>query len=178
MPLTLETTTYTSPIGPLSLIEGPEGPLAVEFPSRTGRLHWRIAIRGAVPEIRVAEGGCDATAARLDEYFSGDTRRFPFPGYLLRWFDLSPAQVAVYRALCHIPFGETRAYDDIARLTGQHPRIVGQMVGANPLAILVPCHRVVGKRGSLTGYGGGLNRKRWLLAHEVRHGRVVLRRES
>jgi O-6-methylguanine DNA methyltransferase len=63
----------------------------------------------------------------------------------------------------------------VARQTGIHPRVVGQLVGSNHLSILVPCHRVVGKRGALVGYGGGVARKRWLLAHELRHAGVVLR---
>lgn len=177
MPLLLETAEYASPIGPLHLVEGPEGPLAVEYPSRAGRLRWQIRVRGPAPEIRVQPAGCSVTRELLDAYFEGQGKRFPFPRYLTRWFELSDAQVAVYRALCRIPFGQTRAYDDIARATDLHPRLVGQLVGANPLAILIPCHRVVGKQGGLVGYSGGVARKRWLLAHEVRHARMVLRRE-
>ncbi len=175
MPLTLTTATYPSPIGPLSLVEGADGPLAVGFPGRAGRLHWQVQVRGAAPDIQVREGPCAQTAAALDAYFAGQLKRFRFPSYLARWFGLSEGQVAVTREMCRIPFGDTSTYGDIARLTGLHPRIVGQMVGANPLAILVPCHRVVGARGALVGYGGGLNRKRWLLAHETRHGQMVLR---
>jgi O-6-methylguanine DNA methyltransferase len=138
-------------------------------------LHWQVQVRGAAPDIRVTEGPCPRTAAALDAYFAGRLKRFRFPSYLERGFGLSEAQAAVTREMSHIPFGDTRTYGDIARVTGLHPRIVGQMVGANQLAILVPCHRVVGARGALVGYGGGLNRKRWLLAHEVRNGQMVLR---
>ena len=78
------------------------------------------------------------------------------------------------RALTTIPFGETRSYEDIATLTGIHPRAVGQLNGSNHLAILLPCHRVVGKDGGLVGYGGGLETKAWLLDHELRSVGLVL----
>ena len=100
---------------------------------------------------------------------------FPFPDHLKRWFDLSPAQVAVFKTLRKIPLGETRSYEDVARATRLHPRQIGWLVAANHLAILIPCHRVVGKDGALVGYGGGLARKRWLLDHELRTAGVVLR---
>jgi O-6-methylguanine DNA methyltransferase len=83
--------------------------------------------------------------------------------------------VAVFKTLRKIPLGETRSYDDVARATGLHPRQIGWLVSANHLAILIPCHRVVGKDGGLVGYGGGLTRKRWLLDHELRSAGVVLR---
>ena len=100
---------------------------------------------------------------------------FAFPRYLRQWFDLSPAQVAVYKALRKIRFGETRSYEDVARATGLHPRQIGWLIAANHLALLIPCHRVVGKDGSLVGYSGGLEAKRWLLGHELRKAGVVLR---
>ena len=177
MPLTLETATYQSPLGPLTLVEGPDGPLVVGFPGRSGRLHWQVSLRGATPDIRTSEGPCAGTAALLDTYFAGELKRFRYPSYLDRWFGMTAAQAAVSRVLCQIAFGDTQTYGEIARVTGLHPRLVGQLVGANPLAILVPCHRVVGARGTLVGYGGGLARKKWLLAHETRNSRMVLRRE-
>ncbi len=81
----------------------------------------------------------------------------------------------MFKTLRKIPLGETRSYDDIARATGLHPRQIGWLVSANHLAILIPCHRVVGKDGGLVGYGGGLAKKRWLLDHELRAAGVVLR---
>lgn len=171
----LETTVYQSPIGPLRLVEEARGPLVVEYPGRSSRVRWTVRVKGATPAIEVREGGCDRTRALLDDYFSGKARPFRYPERLAKWFEPSPAMVAVHRAICRIPFGSTRSYADISRQTGLHPRLVGQLVGANNLAILVPCHRVVGSRGELVGYGGGLNRKRWLLAHEERHARLVLR---
>jgi methylated-DNA-[protein]-cysteine S-methyltransferase len=171
----VETAVYQSPVGPLTLLESPEGPLVVEYPGRSARLRWTVRLRGAAPAIEIADGECARTSAWLDAYFAGRPPPFPFPRWLLRWFDVSAAQVAVFRALRRIPFGETRSYADVARQTGIHPRVVGQLVGSNHLSILVPCHRVVGKRGALVGYGGGVARKRWLLAHELRHAGVVLR---
>jgi O-6-methylguanine DNA methyltransferase len=176
--LTLETAAYASPLGTLTLVEGPDGPLVVGFPGRSGRLHWQLRVRGAAPEVRTVEGPCQVSADFLDRYFAGELQHFRYPAYLARWFDVSEAQALVSRELCRIPFGETRTYGEIAKATGLHPRLVGQLVGANQLAILVPCHRVVGARGALVGYGGGLQRKRWLLAHEVRHSRSLLRREG
>jgi methylated-DNA-[protein]-cysteine S-methyltransferase len=77
----------------------------------------------------------------------------------------------VWQALCAIPHGHTASYGDIARAIGNPKavRAVGLANGRNPLSIVVPCHRVIGSDGSLTGYGGGVERKQWLLAHEARH---------
>ncbi len=101
---------------------------------------------------------------QLATYFAGELRSFDLP--------LAPAgtdfQRAVWRALLDIPFGETRSYADIARAIGNPAavRAVGLANGRNPISIVVPCHRVIGSDGSLTGYGGGLDRKRGLLRHE------------
>jgi methylated-DNA-[protein]-cysteine S-methyltransferase len=84
-------------------------------------------------------------------------------------------QRAVWKALCTVPCGQTLSYGALARRIGRPKavRAVGLANGANPIGIVVPCHRVIGADGTLTGYGGGLDRKRWLLAHE-RAGIVVL----
>lgn len=100
----------------------------------------------------------------LNEYFSGLRQEFSGP------VDLhgTPFQVAVWRALLGIPYGETRSYQDIARAIGRPKavRAVGMANGANPVPIVVPCHRVIGKNGSLTGYSGGLDIKTQLLQQE------------
>lgn len=171
----VEWTTYSSPIGALTVVECETGPLVVEFPHRTADVKWAVRLRSAIPELHIGQGPCRTTSAWLDEYFAGSPRAFPFPEHLRHWFELSPAQVAVFKTLRKIPLGETRSYDDIARATRLHPRQIGWLVAANHLAILIPCHRVVGKDGSLVGYGGGLARKRWLLDHELRTAGVVLR---
>lgn len=171
----LESGTYASPVGPLTLLECADGPLVVEYPGRTARLRWSVRLRGPAPRVDVVEGPCAWTRDWLDAYFAGHPPPFPFPRYLSHWLEVTPSQLLVFRALRRIPFGETRSYHDVARVTGIHPRVVGQLVGSNHLAILIPCHRVVGKNGALVGYGGGVAKKRWLLAHEMRTAGVVLR---
>jgi methylated-DNA-[protein]-cysteine S-methyltransferase len=102
--------------------------------------------------------------ALLQAYFAGELRDFELPLAA----EGTPFQQRVWRALCDIPYGETISYGELARRIGQPKasRAVGLANGQNPIAIVVPCHRVIGANGSLTGYGGGLERKRWLLAHE------------
>ena len=102
--------------------------------------------------------------AQLEAYFAGALREFDLPLAA----EGTPFQQRVWRALCEIPYGETISYGELARRIGQPTasRAVGLANGQNPIAIVVPCHRVIGANGSLTGYGGGLERKRWLLAHE------------
>lgn len=106
----------------------------------------------------------DRASAQLDEYFAGTRERFDVP--------LAPEgtdfQRRVWAVLQTIPFGVTWSYAQVARALGQVSavRAVGAANGRNPIGIVIPCHRVIGADGSLTGYGGGLPRKRWLLAHE------------
>ena len=129
----------------------------------------------AVVEIRFCPGDIDAprdddavadVAAQLHEYFRGERRDFDLP--------LAPRgtefQQACWRALQRIPYGEMRSYAEVAREIGRPSavRAVGAANGANPIPIVIPCHRVVGSNGSLTGFGGGLETKRWLLALESR----------
>lgn len=164
-----------SPVGPLVLVEADEGPLVVEYPARAIAMRWEAEIRRAFPRARIEPGPCPRTQEWLEAYFDGSPEPFPFPYHLGRYFDPSPAHVIVWHTLWEIPFGETRSYDDVAQATGLHPRHVGQLVAANHLEILIPCHRIVGKRGDLVGYGGGLDTKRSLLDHELRAAGVVLR---
>lgn len=171
----VEWTTYASPIGALTVIECAEGPLAVEFPHRANRIRWTVRLRATVPELHIIHGLCSRTTEWLDAYFAGSPSSTAFPSYLRDWFDLSPAQVSVYKQIRKIRFGETRSYDEIARATGLHPRQIGWLISGNHLAIMIPCHRVVGKDGGLVGYSGGLAAKRWLLSHELRKAGVVLR---
>ncbi|MBA3658451.1 MAG: methylated-DNA--[protein]-cysteine S-methyltransferase [Gemmatimonadales bacterium] len=138
-------------------------------------MKWVVRLRSALPELHITEGPCRQTVTRLDHYFAGSREPLPYPDHLKQWFDLSPAQIAVIKSLLSIPLGETRSYEYVARATRLHPRQIGWLLAANHVAILIPCHRVVGKDGSLVGYGGGLGRKRWLLDHELRTVGVVLR---
>ncbi|HMH88122.1 MAG TPA: methylated-DNA--[protein]-cysteine S-methyltransferase [Steroidobacteraceae bacterium] len=105
-----------------------------------------------------------AAARQLKEYFAGKRREFDLP---LRMAG-TEFQQSVWRELTKIPFGETRSYGQLAkRLNNPNgSRAVGLANGRNPIAIIVPCHRVIGADGSLTGFGGGLDRKEWLLTHE------------
>ncbi|HLN48259.1 MAG TPA: methylated-DNA--[protein]-cysteine S-methyltransferase [Steroidobacteraceae bacterium] len=104
---------------------------------------------------------------QLREYFEGKRHEFDLPMRLAG----TVFQQRVWRSLTEIPYGETWSYGQLAKRIGNPnaSRAVGLANGRNPISILVPCHRVIGADGSLTGYGGGLERKRWLLAHEGSH---------
>lgn len=143
-------TIYDTPLGPLTLRGGPAGLTALEFDG------------GGVPD---RDPGHLATAIeQLDEYFGGRRDRFDVA------LDLggTPFQRAVWQRLVEIPRGFTTTYRELAQALGRPraARAVGAAVGRTPVPIFVPCHRVVGSDGSLTGYRGGLERKRALLEHE------------
>ncbi|MFS0646830.1 methylated-DNA--[protein]-cysteine S-methyltransferase [Siminovitchia sp. 179-K 8D1 HS] len=120
---------------------------------------------------------CDPFAIQLTEYIKGERTIFTFPVDMRG----TPFQLKVWRALHHIPYGETRSYSDIADQIGKplSARAVGAAIGANPILIMVPCHRVIAKNGSLTGYRGGLDMKMKLLELERNMLRAVpLNREK
>lgn len=165
---------FVSPIGPLTLVECATGPLVVEYAATSKGSNWADRIRQGRPGITIEVGPCPKLARWLEGYFRGRPRRFPYPDHLDDFFHPDDATRSVWRLLCTIPLGETRSYEDVARLCNQHPRRTGQIVSSNPLSICIPCHRVVGKNGDLVGYGGGLKRKRWLLDHELRACGLVL----
>jgi len=152
-----------SPIGELTLVAD-EGKLTgVYFPH-----HW-YKPDPATFGPRSGAGFEDVTE-QLAEYFAGDRRRFDVA--------VEPRGVAfqalIWGLIEEIPYGETVTYGDLAREAGDGatPKDVGAAVGRNPLSVIVPCHRVVGKDGSLTGYAGGLARKRFLLDLEERAARL------
>lgn len=124
---------------------------------------------GRVNEKRGNENEIVKEAKRqLEEYFAGQRTEFDLP-LVVEGTDF---QLAVWKALSTIRYGETRTYGQITAAIGRPvtaARGIGQACGHNPLPVLVPCHRVVGKSGSLTGFGGGVWRKEWLLEHEKRH---------
>ncbi|MFT3859753.1 methylated-DNA--[protein]-cysteine S-methyltransferase [Micropruina sp.] len=142
-------------------IDSPLGPITVRV-DQAGAVTSVLFGDPDVPAPRSAAS--DAAAEQLREYFDGARTRFD-----LR---LNPAgtvfQRRVWAALSEIPYGRTTSYGELARRIGQPAaaRAVGLANGRNPLAIVVPCHRVIGASGTLTGYAGGLHRKRWLLNHE------------
>ena len=112
-----------------------------------------------------------AVREQLKAYFAGELQKFE----ITLAGEGSAFQRRVWKALCQIPFGETESYGGLARRIGNAnaSRAVGLANGRNPIGIIVPCHRVVGANGSLTGYGGGLERKQWLLAHERRYAALA-----
>jgi methylated-DNA-[protein]-cysteine S-methyltransferase len=166
----METSTMTrthtvvpSPIGPLTAVR--EGGALVG-------LHMELSRRPLVPALvgQRSDEGFDDVVRQLIEYFAGRRTEFDLP--------LQPIgndfQLAVWEQLTHIPYGETRSYGHVARALGDAgaAQAVGAANGRNPLAIVVPCHRVIGADGSLVGYGGGLPRKRFLLDLEQRGSRL------
>lgn len=175
------TTTYTatmpSPIGDLVLIAGPKGLRAVLWPGEeelcAGAVDASDLLSGTGGHTAIgAEQDSRPDAVRvladairqLGEYFDGDRQEFDLP--------LDPIgtdfQLAVWMVLRDIPYGQTITYGEQADELGDvnKARAVGSANGRNPISIIVPCHRVVGADGSLTGYGGGIDIKDWLLAHE------------
>jgi methylated-DNA-[protein]-cysteine S-methyltransferase len=151
--------TMPSPVGTLTLVAGANGLAAILWEDdRPGR------VKLGTMEERPDHPVLVETAAQLGAYFAGERTTFDLP--------LDPAgtefQKQVWSALLTIPFGETRSYGEIARAIGAPTavRAVGAANGRNPLSIVAPCHRVIGGNGSLTGFAGGLEAKRFLLAHE------------
>jgi methylated-DNA-[protein]-cysteine S-methyltransferase len=150
-----------SPVGDLLLISGAAGLSGIFFsPHKASHQHWdRVQQSG----LRDDEAPViAATRSQLGDYFDGVRTSFDLP--------LAPVgtafQLRVWAALKDIPYGQTESYGKVAQRLGLVPgasRAVGLANGANPISIVVPCHRVIGADGSLTGYGGGLDRKRLLL---------------
>jgi len=157
-----------TPLGPMLALGDDAHVHLVEFAERRGLerevqgLRKRLGaavVPGATPALEVLE-------RELADYFAGHAFAFTAPHALAG----SEFQRAVWRELLRVPAGETRTYAEVARALGRpsSARAVARAVGANCLALVVPCHRVVGAGGALTGYAGGLARKRWLLEHERR----------
>ncbi len=153
--MTPSRTFYSSPIGVLEIAGTADAIVAVNFVDESP------PPPAAEPSPILRE-----CVAQLDAYFRGELQTFT----LNLQPQGTPFQQAVWQALTGIPFAQTVSYADIARRI-ERPRAfraVGSATGKNPISILIPCHRVIGSDGSLTGYGGGLWRKEWLLAHERR----------
>jgi methylated-DNA-[protein]-cysteine S-methyltransferase len=149
-----------TPIGPVTIIRDDDGLSGLYFPG-----HWTRPDRSAFgPRAGESDDGFGDVVAQLAEYFEGGRREFDLP--------LTPHGTAearqAWRLIAQIPYGTTTTYGALAsQLGGQiTPRDFGGHVGHNPLSILIPCHRVIGADGSLTGYAGGLARKRHLLELE------------
>ena len=148
----MPSTVIDSPIGPLGLVASGSGLLAVAFNG------LKTPVAGRSPVLADA-------ARQLDAYFNGDLVTFDLPLELHG----SEFQRRCWLALASIPYGQTVSYGEQARRLGlgsDAARAVGAANGRNPLPIVLPCHRVIGANGSLTGFGGGLHVKRFLLEHE------------
>lgn len=147
-----------TPVGPLLLVAGEDGLREIRFGG--GRGHEAASEDLASGEAEVL----DEARAQLGAYFEGRLRDFD----LLLAPRGAPFELRVWQALLEIPYGTTCSYSDLARRLGSPgaSRAVGAANGRNPLPIVVPCHRVIGADGSLTGYGGGLETKRYLLRLE------------
>lgn len=151
---------YASPLGGLVLAGDGEALTGLWF---EGQKYFGSTL-GAEYEERTLPVLAD-TARWLDLYFGGGIPDFT-PPLSLRG---SAFQKAVWELLLTIPYGGTVSYGELARRLGSSARAVGSAVGRNPVSLIVPCHRVVGADGGLTGYAGGLERKKWLLEWEKRN---------
>lgn len=164
----LTSTTYDppsdSPIGRLTLVASEVGLRAVLWPNDTDGSRPRARV-GLEDMVDGQSSVLDTTMAQLDAYFSGTLREFDLP--------LDPRgtefQVMVWRALADVPYGETTTYGKQSANLGKPSaiRAVASANGRNPLSIVLPCHRIIGADGSLTGFAAGLEAKAWLLDHEA-----------
>jgi methylated-DNA-[protein]-cysteine S-methyltransferase len=161
-------------------VDSPVGPISLRADS-TGRLtelHIGAADTGALCGSDSGPAGrvLDRAAAQLDEYFDGARRFFDLPLAM----EGTPFQQQVWARLREIPFGTTVSYGELATELGRPDaaRSVGHANARNPIAVIVPCHRVIGSSGQLTGYGGGLSAKRLLLDLESRATPSAPRREG
>jgi methylated-DNA-[protein]-cysteine S-methyltransferase len=163
-PLGLCYTQIDSPVGPLLLVGDGSGLRKLEFVKGRREVKADPAWREDARPLREA-------IRQLRDYFAGTLEKFDLP--------LAPEgtsfQRAVWKLLCEIPYGETISYGELARRVGnpKASRAVGLANGSNPIAIVIPCHRVIGSNGKLTGYGGGLPLKEKLLALEQRQLRLL-----
>ena len=153
-------TIHDSPVGPLLLITDGAGLTGLHFPPHEVDASWERDDAAFTDVVR-----------QLDEYFAGTRTQFDIPLHPTG----TPFQLKVWEQLREIPYGETISYGALARRVASPnaSRAVGLANGRNPIAIIIPCHRVIGADGSLTGYGGGLDRKRFLLGLEVGAGRLL-----
>jgi methylated-DNA-[protein]-cysteine S-methyltransferase len=164
----VHTITMDSPVGPLRLVAGERGMRAIlwgaEDMERVASINADVLVEGPTPILEQA-------ASELDEYFDGTRREFDMPLDPVG----TPFQQSAWMILRTIPYGQTISYGQQALLLGgpNKARAVGAANGKNPLSIVVPCHRVIGSTGHLTGFAAGLDVKSWLLDHE-RQPRLLL----
>lgn len=154
-------------LGPMMAISDKQGLLLLEFTERRGLEREIYDLRRAAKAVILLGDNpiLEQIKAELDAYFKGDLKQFKTP-IKMRGSDF---QKTVWQALCEIPYGETRSYLDLAKAINRPTacRAVARANGSNPLALIVPCHRVINHNGELGGYGGGISRKAWLLEMEA-----------
>lgn len=164
----LEGKFYTSLLGEILIICENDSLIGIWFKNQK---HYKYKVEDDVCFDKSLS--CDKVTQFLDAYFTGESHCFD----LLK---LNPKgtkfQIDVWNELLKIPYGKTKTYGEIADILAKKynikkmsSRAVGSAVGKNPISIIIPCHRVIGKNGSLTGYAGGLDRKKWLLEFESKH---------
>ena len=170
MPIALARETVATPLGAFTLVADREGDLcAADFADCESRMRGLLDREFAPAGYELLpDPVCAETKAALARYFAGELTAIDRIAVERRG---SVFQQSVWCALRTIPPGRTATYSQLAHALGrpQAARAVGHANGANPLCIVVPCHRLVGANGALTGYSGGIERKRWLLEHEARH---------
>jgi methylated-DNA-[protein]-cysteine S-methyltransferase len=157
--------TVDSPFGPLLLATTGRGLVRVAFPEEDADSVLDGLARRISPRIIEAPAPLDPVRRELDEYFAGNRQSFELP---LDWTLVSPFGRRVLGATADIPYGGVLSYAEVAAEAGspRGSRAAGNALGSNPMPIVVPCHRVLRTGGALGGYGGGLDRKRWLLELE------------
>ena len=157
----LTRTLMDSPVGELQIITSERGVVAILWP---GDQRWTYNTEDGSSSV------ADGAVAELNEFFGGERTKFSMP------LDLrgTEFQLMVWHSLTEIPFGETVSYAEQATALGRPTavRAVASANGKNPVSIVVPCHRVIGSNGKLTGYAGGLDAKQWLLRHENKGDRL------
>lgn len=150
---------YPSPLGEILLGAEKDGLVGVWFPGQAHFPALSQAVPGKSPSLNEAINW-------LDLYFSGEIPHY-LPPISLNGTDF---QLRVWKALSDISYGQVVTYGDLAKRLGvRSAQAVGGAVGRNPISLILPCHRVVGSKGQLTGYAGGLDRKKWLLDWERKH---------
>ena len=158
---------FPSPLGEILLVSDHEGHLAaLDFDNHESRMQRLLRRHYGAGRFTLTAGRAPATVtAALSAFFAGDIEAIASVGVRTGGTEF---QRRVWAALRRIPAGTTMTYGELATAIGRPSacRAVGLANGANPVGIVVPCHRVIGADGTLTGYGGGIERKRWLLAHE------------
>lgn len=162
----LKATWLDSPLGPMLAISDEEALYLLEFVERRG-LEREIERLRLKTKSAIIPGSTDPITSidrELKAYFEGHLKEFKTPVHLLG----SPFQKLAWKALMDIPYGETRSYQEQAKIIGNPLacRAVANANGANQIAIVIPCHRIINSNGDLGGYGGGIARKRWLIDHE------------